>query len=110
MIGAGELRQHIRLQKPTYTTDDAGAYVPSSYTTVTTAWAKIIPASDSKRAQAAQTIGEISHTVTIRHDPRVKSDWRILYGTRYLHIVGPPRNIDERGEFDELRCIETEVM
>lgn len=109
-VGAGDLRSYVSLQKPVYASDDAGAVTPSSWTTVCTAWAKIEPASDSRRAQALQAVGEMTHTVTIRYDPRVQSNWRVKFGTKYLYVVGPPKNVNQRYEFSELRCVETEVL
>jgi len=52
----------------------------------------------------------MSHRVTIRHYSAIQSDWRVLYGTRQLYLVGPPRNVDEQGVYMELRCDEGEVI
>ena len=108
-LNAGELRDYIRLQKPTYTTDDAGAVMPTTWTTQASVWAKVEPLSDSMSAQAAQAFGSISHRVTIRYYSGITSGWRMLYGSRVLDVVGPPRDVEERHVYMELRCNETEV-
>lgn len=109
-VAAGDLRHRVTLQSPTYTTDDSGAHVPTAWTNAATVWAKVEPLSDSMWAQAAQAYGSMSHRVTIRHYAAIQSDWRVKYGTRYLYLVGPPRNVDEQGVYMELRCDEGEVI
>lgn len=109
-LKAGELRDYVHLQKPTYTTDDAGAVMPTVWTTQASVWAKVDPLSDSMSAQAAQAFGSISHRVTIRYYPGITSGWRILFGTRVLDVVGPPRDVEERHVYMELRCDEREVV
>jgi SPP1 family predicted phage head-tail adaptor len=108
-LAAGELRDRVSLQQPTYASDTAGAVVPT-FATVKTVWAKVEPLSDSMIALAAQGIGAISHRVTIRYYSGITSGWRILWGSRVFDIVGPPRNVNERDVYMELRCSETEVV
>jgi SPP1 family predicted phage head-tail adaptor len=108
-LKAGELRERVALQQPTYASDAAGAVVPT-FATAATVWAKVEPLSDAMTAQAMQAFGSISHRVTIRYYSGITSGWRILWGTRIFDIAGPPRNINERGVYMELRCVETEVL
>lgn len=103
------MRHRIALQSPTYTSDDAGVVTPT-YATAVTVWGYVEPLSDSMISQAAQAIGALSHRVTIRYYPGIKAGWRILWGTRVLDVTGPPRNIDERNWYIELRCVEQEVV
>lgn len=109
-IAAGSLDKSVQLQSPNYTKDDAGAELPTTYTTEAIVRAKVEPLSDSMSALAGQAFGQISHRVTIRAHAGVKSDWRVLFGARVLNLVGPPRDIDERHVYMELRCNEVEVM
>jgi len=109
-LKAGELRDYVQLQKPTYTKDDAGAELPTAYVTQSSVYAKIDPLSDSMSALAGQVFGSISHRITIRHYSAIKSDWRILYGTREFYLVGPPRDVENRHVYMELRCSEREVL
>ena len=107
---SGELRDYVQLQKPTYTKDDAGAEVLTSYTTQASVYAKVEPLSDSMSALAGQAFGAISHRVTVRYHAGIKSDWRVLFGTQEIYLVAPPRDLDERHTWMELRCLEREVL
>lgn len=110
-VKAGDLRSLVALHRPVYTTDDAGASVATYSSTATDrVWAKVDSLSDSMSALAAQAFGAISHRVTIRYYSGIDSGWQVRMGSRILHVVGPPRDIEERHVYMELRCSETEVV
>lgn len=104
-LRAGLLNRRVTLQSPTRTPDGRGGYT-TAWNDVATLWARVEPVSTGERVAAAQVQGEISHRVTIRHRAGITTDMRLLYGTRALAIVGPPRDIEERHEAIELVCNE----
>ena len=55
---------------------------------------------------ASTTQAPATHLVTLDYDARIKATHSVLFGTRRLHIVGPPQNVDERNVTLVLPCEE----
>lgn len=108
-IGAGQFQHQIRIEQRSLTVDAVGQQL-THWTTLATTWAKLEPSAGSEQETAGESRARISHMVTIRHqgafdDPRVAAKCRILFRGRYLDIVNC-RNLEERGRFDVLDCVE----
>ena len=106
---AGQFRHPVRIEQRSLSVDAVGQQL-TSWTTLLTTWAKLEPSSGGEQEKAGESRARISHTVTIRHqgafdDPRLAAKCRILFKGRYLDIVNC-RNLEERGRFDVLDCIE----
>ena len=104
----GKLRHEVVIQSPTGTRDAFGKR-DTTWNNVATVRAQVRPVTSAERYAAAQFHGAISHRVTIRYDAALANmdhSWRVLFGTRVLVLVGPPRNIDERNRTLELLCQE----
>lgn len=101
MVGAGKLRRRVAFQARSSGKDTYGA-ATQLWATVATCWAAIEPLSARERAVAAQTLGEVSHQITVRYqpfmaDPVAVAAMRIQYGAR-LFNVGGAINHDERNQ------------
>jgi len=108
-ISAGQFRHPIKIEQRSTAVDAAGQQ-SIVWADLATTWAKVEPSAGSEQAGAGESRAQISHTVTIRHqaafdDPRVASKCRINFKGRYLDIINC-RNLEERGRFDILDCIE----
>ena len=104
----GKLRHTITIQSPTGSRDSYGERT-TSWTNVKDVRAEIRPVSAGEQYSAFQSHGNITHRVTIRYDAALASmdaSWRVLFNSRALVLVAPPRNIDERSRRWELLCNE----
>jgi len=63
-------------------------------------WAAIQPFPPSGEGSA------LTHLVTMRYRPDVTKLTVILFGSRHLHVMGPPQNVDERNVELRLLCNE----
>lgn len=99
MIGAGQLRRRIAFQTRAASKDSYGS-ATHLWQTVNVCWAAVEPLSAREQAVAAQTLGTVSHQITVRYqsfmaDPSAVAAMRIQYGTRLFNISGL-MNQDER--------------
>ena len=106
---AGQFRHSISIEQRSTSVDSSGQQ-STTWAPLVSTWAKIEPSTGSEQQAAGESRALISHTVTIRHktvfdDPRVAAKCRINFKGRHLDIVNCT-NIEERGRFDVLQCIE----
>jgi SPP1 family predicted phage head-tail adaptor len=106
---AGQFRHHINIEQRSTSVDSSGQQ-STIWATLVSTWAKIEPSTGSEQQVAGESRALISHTVTIRHktvfdDAKVAAKCRINFKGRHLDIVNCT-NIEERGRFDVLQCIE----
>ena len=108
-MAAGQLQKSIKIEQRSTSVDAAGQQ-SIAWADLCTTWAKIEPTSGREQSGAGASRAQISHIVTIRHqaafdDPRMAAKCRINFKGRYLDIVNC-RNLDERGRWDVLECVE----
>jgi len=99
-----ELNKRITIQSPTRTADGMGGWT-EAWSTLATVWAAVWPVSAKEILQGGQTSMELTHRIRIRYRDGVLASQRILYGTRYLSIIGII-NPSERREWLDLLCKE----
>lgn len=105
-LHAGALRNRITIQQRSVTRNDVGEEV-ESWSTWNSVWAQIEPVSSREFLEARAQGAEISHRVTIRAIDGLTHEMRVLFGSRVLDIVGPPRDVGELGKKVELLCKES---
>jgi len=101
---AGKLRTRIEVQQNTTTTNDVGETV-SSWETVKTRWASIIPLTGREYMLAVFAQADISHTIQMRYFPDIDQSYRLKYGTRIFEIASV-LNLNERNKTLHLQCKE----
>lgn len=103
---AGQRPHFVEIQDKVDTQTPTG--FTSAWVTVAEAWAAIEPAAatSAERLVASTTQAPATHLVTLDYDARIKAKQSVLFGTRRLHIVGPPQNVDERDVTLVLSCEE----
>lgn len=79
MTTIGELTTRISIQEKTSVSDGMGGYV-DTWSTSVTVWAK-------KTTFAV-------HNFRIRYRSGIKTSHRVLEGTTYYNIIGPPISVD----------------
>ena len=100
--------RRVSLQSPGGASDAYGERV-TTWTTVATVWAAIMPLGARELLAAGAIHGELTHRVQVRYSPAIAaadSSWRLLYGSRVLVLTGPPRNINEGNRIIEFLCAE----
>lgn len=105
-----QLRHTLDIQKPTSVTDSVGD-AESTWVTIKPVRASVVPLSTTERMGYAgkSERGEITHRITIRHDPALSemaTDWRAKWGSRILYFAGPPKNVNERDRWVEIVATE----
>ena len=108
-LNAGQFRHQVRIEQRSLSVDAVGQQL-TTWTTLATTWAKVEPSAGNEQEVAGESRVRISHMVTLRHqsafdDPRMAAKCRLHFKGRYLDIVNC-RNLEERGRFDVLDCIE----
>jgi SPP1 family predicted phage head-tail adaptor len=89
-IGAGQLKQRVRIQQPTVSKDMLGAPT-KGWTDLATVWADIQPISGREARIADRVAAEVTHQITVRFrdaftDPKVVAQLRVLYRSRIFAI------------------------
>lgn len=95
----GRLRHRVSVQVVSQVVDGAGG-TTDTWTTASTVWAAIEPASarDVERVFGAELHAPITHLVTMRYLSGLTHKHRLLFGSRVLQIRGM-QNPDERNEW-----------
>ena len=92
VIGAGQLNQRVRIQRPTTVKDTLGA--PTQvWADVAVVWADIAPLSGREARIADRIASEVSHQITVRYqplfaDPRSVTQMRVLFKGRVFALHG----------------------
>lgn len=100
----GKARRRVSLQAPTASKNSYGESV-NSWSDVAQRWALIEPLTGRELWQAQQVQADVSHKVTVRNFPGIKSDWRVIYKGRVFNVVFV-QNPEERGRIVVLYCQE----
>ena len=106
MIRAGELNQRIEIHGTVRTTDPRWG-VSTTETMTTMAWAKVKQLKAEERLVNGQVQTDLTHVVTIRHNPDVNEMCNIRWRGRTLEIVGIVTD-DRRTEM-QISCREQPV-
>jgi len=96
-VDPGELRTELVLEEASRTSDGAGGFT-ESWTQIATVFARLQLIVVRERFGADQTIEEVTHRVTIRHQPDVASGMRFVMGDRILSIL-TVHDPDETGRY-----------
>ena len=100
------LKQRISIQEMTRTADGQGGFT-ESWSEFASVWAGIEPSSAAERMYAQRIESNVTQKVTIRWLNGVKSEMRIIFEDRILHIHGVRRRDEERW-FMILDCVENQ--
>lgn len=103
-ISAGQLRHRIAIEEFTTTRDSMGGTI-EAWTTFAPAWAAVEPLNGREFFAAEQVNAEVSHRVTMRYTPGVKTKMRVNHGGRFL-LIEAALNIGERNQELQLMCRE----
>lgn len=101
---AGQLRHLITIEEAAETQDAYGE-PDLTWSTYTTAWAKVEPLSSRETVEARSVNQERTHRITMRHQDGITPDMRVNWDGRTFDIEGT-RNIEERGRMLELNVKE----
>ena len=99
-----KFRHRLTLQSKTVTRNAYGEEV-ITWTNEKTVWGSIEPLSGREYFQAQQVQSKVTHKVSIRYYTGLRTDWRILFGSRIFDIVSA-LNIEERNREMVLYCTE----
>lgn len=100
--------RRVAIQSPAGSRDAYGERT-TTWSTVATVWAAVMPVSAKELIAAGAVHGEVSHRVQVRYQAALAAmdgSWRILLGSRVLVLVGPPRNLNEGNRILEFTCAE----
>lgn len=103
-LNPGLLRHLVTIEAYTTTRDTDGAAVPTPFA-LATVWAAIDTLSGRELLSAQQIHAEVTHKITIRYRPEVRSDMRIKYGARLFEVLSPLHDEGRRTR-TELLCKE----
>lgn len=106
-VRASELREVVNIESLTTAADAYGneADTWAAITDGTNVPAKVEPLRGSEFIAAQQVQSEVTHTVKMRYRTGVLPSMRLLYRSRYLHIL-TVIDMNERQRMLELHCKE----
>lgn len=104
MLAAGKLNKRVTIQKKSVTRAENGEEIVT-WIPHLTVWAAVAPIRGREFFAAAQMQGAADYRITLRYQPSITRDMRVLFGTTVLDIVAEPINVNSRGESLELMCI-----
>jgi SPP1 family predicted phage head-tail adaptor len=99
---AGRLRHLVKFRRTVETDDDDGTVIPVDED-VEEAWISIEPLRGREAIEAKQLSPTLTHKVRKRHGETITPDCWFVHDGRKVNVIDV-RNIDERGEMDELLC------
>lgn len=102
---AGGLRHEITLQQLATTDDGGGGVESEDWTDFVTVYAHVEPLSGRELFQAQQVNDQLSHRITMRYYPGVKSTMRVKFGARIL-LIESVIDVDEHHREIQLMCLE----
>jgi head-tail adaptor len=103
-----ELTSRVDIEMPTATNAD-GSVSETWATLARGVPAEVIPRESMSTKQAAGVQAQTSHLVRMRIRTDVTSQCRLVLGTRYLNILGPPRRLPEARPTElVMECLEVE--
>lgn len=105
----GDLRQLVTIQTPVRTPNELGEQ-EITWSTLTQAWAQVLPLSGSEQMYAKQAQSHVTHKVRMRYFAGLTADCRIQWidragSTRTLGISSLS-DVQERGIEWEAQCAE----
>ncbi len=103
-MNPGNLRHRIILQTKTVTRDSFGAEI-EVWGQEIELWASIEPLTSREYFASLQMQSQVTHKITIRYYPGLRTDWRIKLGSRLFDIKSI---INLREENKELTLLCTE--
>lgn len=103
---AGNLRHRVTIETPTDATSSVSGAVTQTWATLMTVWAEVKPVSATRRDQASQTIGEVTHEISMRWQPSLPKEFRIGFDGRVFKLLGAPINVDELSAEVRLSAVE----
>jgi SPP1 family predicted phage head-tail adaptor len=82
---SGKLRHRITIQSKVVSRDTFGAET-ITWRTEKTVWASIEPISGKEYFLAQQVQSEVTHVIKIRYYEGLRTDWRMLFGSRIFDV------------------------
>lgn len=96
MIGAGRLREQIKIRRPVNTKNPATLGLTRGWQDVGTEWAQVRTINGREEVIANTLQGVSTFEITIRYRDDLRPDDQILWltnGNRELNIVAPPEDM-----------------
>ena len=100
----GRLRHRLTLEALSISADGGGG-VADEWDEVATLWAALSPTRDFEESRGGKPEAQMGQKILIRHRADLVSTMRFREGTRIFEIQ-TIRDVDERGAYQEVRCIE----
>lgn len=96
-ISAGDLKDRVTLQQPTYTNNNRGGQTVT-YADYGSVWCKAVPYTDSRGLEQGQETYNDATAFTVRYNSAFQADWKLRYeGNEYfIHAV---ENIEGRYQY-----------
>ncbi len=103
----GRLRHRLVLEALS-TSRDGGGGVADEWEEVATLWAALSPTRGFEESRGGKPEAQRGHKVLIRYRADLVPTMRFREGTRIFEIQ-TIRDVDERGAYQEVRCVERSV-
>jgi len=87
-MNAGKLKSQVTIEQPTR--EDVYGEQTSSWSTLATVWAQVLPGASREVYRQSQVVAGVSYVVRIRYRTDVTADMRIVWGPKTLQIAGQP--------------------
>lgn len=103
----GRLRHRLILEALS-TSADGGGGVADVWQEVATIWAALTPARSFAESRGGKPEAQMGHKVLMRYRPDLTATMRFRAGQR-IFLIQAIRNVEERGVYQEVLCIERSV-
>lgn len=103
----GRLRHRLVLEVLS-TSADGGGGVADEWHGVATIWAAISPARGFEESRGGKPESQMGHKILMRYRADLVPTMRFRDGTR-IFTIQTIRNVEERGVYQEVRCVERVV-
>lgn len=100
----GRLRHRLTLEVLSASADGGGG-VADEWQEVATIWAALTPARSFEESRGGKPEAQMGHKILMRYRPDLTTKMRFRAGQR-IFIIQVIRNVEERGVYQEVLCIE----
>ena len=105
-ISIGQLRQRVRIERPSTITDEEGNIVEQGRELYGIVWAKVLPFAAKISDGYAEKVSEVDYRVAIRYRADIQATDILVWRGRRMTLISPPYDMDGRKKWLVMECRE----
>lgn len=105
-ISIGELRQRVRIERPSTITDEEGNIVEQGRELYGIVWAKVLPAAAKISDGYTEKVNEVDYRVVMRYRKDIRSSDVLIWRDKVMTFLSSPYDMDGKKKWLVMECRE----